>query len=400
MNKPSLKLYQAVSALHDAGAVEVAHANLIEALKESFEVEILPLTDIARAGETAVIFMASGGVEETVRDAVLASPAIQRLYLLADGLQNSLAASLETAAWLKTRNIEVRIIHGTPSMIIKELRMLPGADALRVSRVGLIGDASGWLISSEIDFDAVSSTFGIEFIRIPLTEVIEEYATAEPAKVKGLGGLVRVEPSEEDLEKALRLTSAIETIVKRYSLDAFTLKCFDLLEPLGTTGCLALAHMNAKGIPAGCEGDVPSLLTMLLSQNVAGAKAFMANPSGIDVENNEIILAHCTLPLNMAPINILRSHFESGIGVAIQGVLPLGEVTVVKWWGREMKDYFISRGQLIENTDNPSMCRTQVKIRLDENVDYFLTRPLGNHHIVLLGDHTERLRRFFEAATN
>jgi len=26
---------------------------------------------------------------------------------------------------------------------------------------------------------------------------------------------------------------------------------------------------------------------------------FMANPSSIDIDKNEIILAHCTLPLNM-----------------------------------------------------------------------------------------------------
>ncbi|MDE6783187.1 MAG: fucose isomerase, partial [Paramuribaculum sp.] len=184
-------------------------------------------------------------------------------------------------------------------------------------------------------------------------------------------------------------------VVNRYRLDAFTLKCFDLLAPLGTTGCMALAVFNSRGIPAGCEGDVPALLTMLLARRVMGVEAFMANPSHIDRVNNRIIFAHCTLPLAMAERNILRSHFESGIGVALQGVLPLGDVTVVKWWGPEMEHYFISRGRLVENLDNPSMCRTQVCLALDESVDYFLTNPLGNHHIILLGDHSEAFRRFF-----
>lgn len=97
----------------------------------------------------------------------------------------------------------------------------------------------------------------------------------------------------------------------------------------------------------------------------------------------------------MADSNILRSHFESGIGVALQGVLPLCDATVVKWWGNEMDRHFISRGRLIANLDNPSMCRTQVCLQLDESVDYFLNGPLGNHHIILLGDHTAALRSFF-----
>lgn len=103
--------------------------------------------------------------------------------------------------------------------------------------------------------------------------------------------------------------------------------------------------------------------------------------------------------MDMAPTNILRSHFESGIGVALQGVLPLGEVTVMKWWGPKMDHYFISTGRLIENLDNPSMCRTQVRLHLDESVDYFLNRPLGNHHIILTGNHIEPLLRFFDSLT-
>lgn len=42
-------------------------------------------------------------------------------------------------------------------------------------------------------------------------------------------------------------------------------------------------------------------------------------------------------------------------------------------------------GRLIENTDNPSMCRTQVTLHLDRPIDTLLTTPLANHHIILPG---------------
>lgn len=306
---------------------------------------------------------------------------------------------MEIAAWLRDKGVGAKIIHGPLDAMVDELRSVKVADALRGCRVGLMGSPSGWLISSNIDYKAVSDRYGIEFVPISLDEIVDEYHKSEPAEIDGIYEMEIVEPSRGDLEAALRLTSAIDRVVSRYRLDAFTLKCFDLLSELNTTGCLPLAVLNARGIPAGCEGDVPALLTMLLAERVAGVNAFMANPSRIDTAKNEIIFAHCTLPMDMAPTNILRSHFESGIGVALQGVLPLGEVTVMKWWGPKMDHYFISTGRLIENLDNPSMCRTQVRLHLDESVDYFLNRPLGNHHIILTGNHIEPLLRFFDSLT-
>ncbi|MDE6396173.1 MAG: fucose isomerase [Muribaculaceae bacterium] len=394
MKKPLLKLYQAQSGLHNNEAVLRAHQDLFSALNRDFEVETVPVGELKGQTGTVFLFVATGGVEEGVREAI-ESADLSMIYLVADGLQNSLAASMEIAAWLGSKGIGAKIIHGTPDEMSAELLSLGEGTAMRGCRVGLMGGPSGWLISSDIDYKAVSEKYGIEFVPVSLDEIVDEYHRSEPAEVEGIESLRRVEPTEEDLRKALVLTSAIETVVKRHRLDAFTLKCFDLLEPLGTTGCLALAVLNAKGIPAGCEGDVPSLLTMLLARRVADADAFMANPSRIDSVNNRIIFAHCTLPLKMADTNILRSHFESGIGVALQGVLPLGDITVVKWWGPEMNHHFISRGRLLANHDNPSMCRTQVTLELDESVNYFLKHPLGNHHVILLGDHTAALSRFF-----
>lgn len=397
--KTPLTLYQAASCLHDSEAVKAAHKDLFAALAEEFDINLLPVSDLKDVTGTALLFVATGGVEEGVREAIESSD-VKMVYLVADGLQNSLAASMEIAAWLRDKGVGAKIIHGPLDAMVDELRSVRVGEALRGCRVGLMGSPSGWLISSNIDYKAVSDRYGIEFVPISLDEIVDEYHRSEPAVVDGIYEMKTVEPAGEDLEAALRLTSAIDKVVSRYRLDAFTLKCFDLLSELHTTGCLPLAVLNAKGIPAGCEGDVPALLTMLLAKRVAGVNAFMANPSRIDTAKNEIIFAHCTLPMDMAPTNILRSHFESGIGVALQGVLPLGEVTVMKWWGPEMEHYFISTGRLIENLDNPSMCRTQVRLHLDESVDYFLTRPLGNHHIILLGNHIEPLLRFFDSITH
>lgn len=385
-NHKPLTVYRAESPIHSPEAVERAHTELLAALAGEFDLTILPLSQLPPSADHAIIFMATGGVEQTVSQQLSQNPP-RRVTLLADGLQNSLAASLETAAWLNTRSIPVRIIHDTPAQMVAQLagELDDRFAIIAGARVGIIGAPSSWLIASDIDHDAVSRRYGVEFVNIPLSEVEEAFGRALPAELPGLDAMPRVEPDDDDITRALRLYTALKEIVERYRLDAFTIRCFDLLSSLRTTGCLPLAIFNSHGIAAGCEGDMPALLTMLWAYRRTGQMGFMANPSRIDTKTNTITLAHCTLPLCMASHNILRSHFESGIGVALQGIIDPGPVTLLKWWGRDMDHLFTATGRLTENTNNPSMCRTQVILHLDQPIDTLLTTPLANHHIIIPG---------------
>lgn len=93
---------------------------------------------------------------------------------------------------------------------------------------------------------------------------------------------------------------------------------------------------------------------------------------------------------------IIRNHFESGNGIAIQGIMHQGDVTLFKCGGECLDEYFLSAGYLTENTNLVTCCRTQVKVRLDNPASYFLQNPLGNHHILIKGNHTEAIQEFME----
>ena len=51
------------------------------------------------------------------------------------------------------------------------------------------------------------------------------------------------------------------------------------------------------GIPAACEGDQKSLISMVILNALTGESGFMVNPSCMNSEKKEIIFAHCTLPI-------------------------------------------------------------------------------------------------------
>ena len=139
---------------------------------------------------------------------------------------------------------------------------------------------------------------------------------------------------------------------------------------------------------------MPSLLSMAILGAVSDQPVFMCNPSRIDTDAGNMVLAHCTLPLNMPYEMSLTTHFESGIGVAIAGDLPLDKVTIFKA-GAGLDHFFLSAGEIVEDLHEPNLCRTQIRVRCQAPVEEFLNSHVGNHYLVCMGDCTEAVRAFF-----
>jgi L-fucose isomerase-like protein len=256
-------------------------------------------------------------------------------------------------------------------------------------RLGIIGEPSDWLISSHADKEAVMRRLGISLIDIPMQELLDVMAvtplrtTSEQAPTDAIKNALPV---------AEQIYDALKTIVDRHQLQGFTIRCFDLLTAVHNTGCLALAKLNAEGIVAGCEGDVPAMLSMKIAQSLLGVSGFQANPASINPKTGEMLFAHCTIPFNLVERYEFDTHFESGIGVGIRGYMKEGPVTIFKVSG-DLSRFFIEEGELIRNQAKSDLCRTQQVIQLSHpsQASYFLTNPIGNHHIILPGHHRDLL---------
>jgi L-fucose isomerase-like protein len=63
-----------------------------------------------------------------------------------------------------------------------------------------------------------------------------------------------------------------------------------------------------------------------------------------------------------------------------------GPVTIFKV-SADLTRHFAEEGQLMKSQAQPDLCRTQQVIQLDntQRASYFLTNPIGNHHIVVPG---------------
>jgi L-fucose isomerase-like protein len=401
-----LNLITFASSLASRESIFTDHHELLDAINEKYDVRyIFPEELDGKCPEGAtMVLVGSGGVEEMVKASIDRLPPY--VVLIADGLKNSLAASLEILSWMRMNGRHGRVLHGPTEFIMQgilDYAMAHDAiDWLSDKRVGVIGKPSGWLIASNVDYATVHERWGVEMVDIPLDEVVKGYEAVRDDEVQKItdnfihNSCDVKEPSREEIVKAMRLYRALSDIVDRYRLNAFTLNCFDLIPLTRTTGCVALALFNQEDIPAGCEGDEQTLLTMLAVAAATRQFIFMANPSKIlDNAAHEMVFAHCTIAPWMTDDYIIRNHYESLSGVAIEGIFEPTDMTVVKCGGRGMERFFISKAQLLECTSNPNMCRTQLHLQLDEPLDYFLERSIGNHHVIIRGDRVARLASLF-----
>ena len=392
-------LYNLVSEVHNEEYIDSTLQGFLEDIEERLDekFEKINLEDFNRKDYFSLIFIKSGGAEGKFKQ--IFKQVKGPYLLLSSGLHNSLAASLEIASFLKQKGEKVEIIHGDSDYIamrIKELsKIFKVKNRLASTKLGVIGKPSDWLIASEVDYNKIKETLGISLIDIGMDELVKEIDRDHNFNHLKLDDIKNKGFDSKSIDGALKIYNGFKAIVNKYKLDGITVRCFDLLEIYKNTGCLGLALLNDEGIMGGCEGDIPALISMVILHYLTDEPVFMANPSSVDTNRNKIILAHCTLPLNMPDEFYLKTHFESGLGVGIQGVIEEGEATIFKLSG-DGKKYFVSGGEIIENLNKESLCRTQIRMKVDEDIKYFLQNSLGNHHLICKGDNSKLVNEFFK----
>lgn len=368
--------------------------------KEAYENELKKHFEISKEGKN-IFFIESGGVEEQFKE--IYKNYKEPYILLATNANNSLPASLEIASFLKHQNLKYELKHAKAEDIVKVLEASSKSGSsdnetivfksklLENNRYGVVGKPSDWLISSNVDYKEVKEKFGLELIDVTFEEFKNEIDNAnlviDPLIYKDK---INEKVSNKTIEGAIRIYSALYSIIKKHNLNGLTVRCFDLLGVYHNTSCLALALLNEMGYVATCEGDIPTMITMGIIRKEFHKSSFQVNPSYINLEDRIGYFAHCTIPLDMCISYQFDTHFESGLGIGIKGNLNLSKVTVFKI-DPKLQKYEVFAGQIVENPYYKNLCRTQLKIKFDEDISSLVNLPCGNHIVIIKGDYKKEI---------
>ena len=370
--------------------------SLVTSLKEAARIRSRVLKS-----DLIILSVATGGTERLICDICGETEALIILYPTFS--DNSFASCLEAFSKLRRTRENIRLVLEKNGKAIEKVafyaKIIRAIKELDGSKLGVAGGTSAWLVATTKNRELTKKKLGVRIVEVKIEELLDasNKVPVEEAKEQSKRVLPkfdkRIEPKDEDILGAVRIYRATKRLVEEKDLSAVTIKCFDLIEKAKNTACLALSLLSDEGIVAACEGDIDSALTMMIVKQLTNQPALMANLNDVNLEENTIVLAHCTVPTTLCERCTLRSHFESKIGVSIQGVLPLQKVTVCRI-GENLGKMLICTGEIAENLNDPKMCRTQIKVKLDASVRDLVSNTLGNHHILSLGDHREELIEF------
>jgi L-fucose isomerase-like protein len=399
------------SPLHDADTIAALTAPLRSQLDELGGRPDAGTADDHRR-PAHLFLVATGGTERSILETVPLrrwADVDEPVVLAAHRAHNSLPAALEALAALQQAGRTGRIVHQSGdaardrAALAETVTDMEAFARLRATRLGVIGGPSEWLVASSPSADVVRRRWGPTVDVIDPRRMVElsRRASQSRADVAAAPFLARAHdagdtPRPDEVVAAAAVGVALDDVVAETAVDAVSVRCFDLLTEPGTSGCLALAALNDRGVVAGCEGDLASTLGMLWVHLLLGQPSWMANPAHVDERENQVVLAHCTVAPSLVDGLSLSTHFESGIGVGIRGHFERQPVPVLRIGGRELDRHWIAEGRIVATTDDASLCRTQATVELtDRTVGDLLAQPLGNHLVVVRGHHRERLERWW-----
>jgi L-fucose isomerase-like protein len=363
------------------GALSENAANRIEKLIPSGKYELTEQNP-------DVLFFLTGGSEQNA--AKQFSPG--RFYILIGSQHdNSYASATEVKAYLNDRNIPSLLLDEEEDVtkeILKDIVAVKKAlKTLNGKRLGLIGQVSDWLISSAIPASLLAAKFGIKLIEIPWNELgrYSEYK----ASAQFLDFYSR--EKQFDLTETARVSELLTTAIQKWNLDAITVECFPMVQKDSVTACLPLAKFNNDGIPAGCEGDITAIAGMMLCKELTGIVPWIAN---INKATDEVCMfSHCTIDPGLVSGYSIKTHFETGKGTAVEGTFKENTVTIFRF-DNKLNRAFIASSGITGRPKSDTACRTQIEVKLSrDEVRLLRHHPLGNHHLIIPGDHSKILKR-------
>jgi len=400
----------------DASQLEAMKARLVKAEKELGNIELL-IGEAHKAGNTAAL-LEKAGAGAPVLAINLCNFALTRVVKpILDGKHPMVVFSLPASGhdwmyphrWQRQGHPVTLLPSSDYNELERALRLLRVIPMMRQTRILLLGRAKGTARARSPE--EVKKRFGADVVAVNgktfdgLISAAEDKAVrAEAARWTDEAKEI-VEPNQEAITKSARVTVALQNLMKQEQAQGLSIGgCMGWLRK--GFPCLAFARLRDAGIPAACEGDMDSLLTMLLFQYAFDLPGFQGNAT-FDTARNALWTAHCTGPLRMdgpdgkqAPY-LLRSHNEVGRGCVPEVHYRLGE-TITRTKLIDLDTILASTGKIIDVPERSvRACRTQIvtEVRDAAKMAANWSSAIKTedamtllHRVVFYGDHMDSVR--------
>jgi L-arabinose isomerase len=288
------------------------------------------------------------------------------------------------------------------------------AKELKNMKIGLLPWRYPDIANTWCDEFKITSRLGPKIVRISVSEL---YKVAQGIAEEEVNSFVNelkekyeVRVSERSLRVSARASLGLAKVLDKYDLNAVAIQDLEdeLHELLKTRPCLYVASIFEKGRVVGMEGDIHTVIAMLILRKLTGRPVLFAEVYMFDKVENVMPMGHTTmLDINIAKnpreIKIIPDceyeSFDEVEGAYMYFTGKEGTVTLLSLVD-DLDNYrlIIGRGESIPINGARIDGYSHILVRPSLPVEEFLKKAAeagaGQHWAVAYGDHVSILEKF------
>jgi len=255
--------------------------------------------------------------------------------------------------------------------------------------------------------EAIKKKLGVDLEYVKSDEVIERWKNVDERNARVLakkwieGAENIIGAKEEDVVSVAKLYTVMRGLLREKNAQALTMAYGD--NPLPVP-CVAYTNLRDEGIPAACEADINSLLSMTIMHYVGDKPSFMGNIF-IDPADKNLVISHCVCPRKMQGYStkpvpyVLRPYHTAEFAGSLTAFVKMKKGQEITLWrlSGDLERMLMTKGTIVESSEykGKTYCRIKTKVKIG-NPRELVHKASGNHHVIVYGDYTERLRRLNE----
>lgn len=354
------------------------------------------------SGDAVIVAVATGGTSTHIT--TIGERAKGPILVLATSLSNSLPSALSSLQLLREAKLPAKLVVSRSWEDVPLASISSFLKAASVARA--LRDIKGVLIAPPGRVNsrarrALEKRFGVSLRVVDIDDFIEQFEASPPSHIAD--DFVRKATAFPGIEneikarltKASKVYSALKGLMLKSGASCAAMRCFEFVEATRVTACIAASKLNDEGVVFACEGDIPSMATMLVLSTLSGSPAWMGNTVYVDAGLNRVLLAHCTIATSLTESFSLKAHYETNASVAVDGRVREGSiVTAAKFSNDFEKLLAFSARVTASSLDLDYCCRTQIEVEVVGDVKKLLDAGFGNHLVLAFNDIMEELRDF------
>lgn len=272
------------------------------------------------------------------------------------------------------------------------------------------------VVSSITDLDFLKNRYGMDYKYLNyedffglMDKIVKEKSIQEEAnRISNIliDNAVNNNMTKEDVKNSVLFYLTTKKIMAEFECNAFTIECFELCSSLHPwkrrfTPCLTHALLKDSGYPSACEGDINTLLAMMVEMYLSRKAVYMGNPQ-VDQKNNILNIHHSVASLKMRGIDSDASSYEihsftiSGFGATLRHDFneDIGETVTVGRFDPSGTKMLITKGRIIGGGGLRGYgCAQNVNIEIPNGYEFWRESQNFGHHLALVyGDYINKIR--------